>query len=177
MAFGFSSKKTEPVYIAQTGSGKNYVFKLGEKGDIRINRKLTRVKVVEENGFTFLEWKNIKYPVEIIEKRQNKYIVLINGVSYNISIETPFSFRRKKKLEQSQVASKDESILAPMPGKIVDVLVEENTQVKEGDSLVILEAMKMQNEIISHVSGKVKSIHIRPEDIVNKDDVLVVIEK
>jgi biotin carboxyl carrier protein len=64
-----------------------------------------------------------------------------------------------------------------MPGKIVDVLVEENAVVKEGDSIVILEAMKMQNEIISHVSGKVKSINIRPEDIVNKDDVLIVIEK
>jgi biotin carboxyl carrier protein len=177
MAFGFSSKKEDLVYIAQTASGKNYVFKLGDKGDIHINRKLARVKVVEENGFTFLVWKEVKYPVEVLEKRQNKYVILINGVSYNISVETPFSFKRKKRLDQLKVASKNEAIRAPMPGKIVDVLVEENAMVKEGDSIVILEAMKMQNEIITHVAGRVKSILIRPEDIVNKDDILVEIEK
>lgn len=64
-----------------------------------------------------------------------------------------------------------------MPGKIIEVLVDENTLVKEGDSIAILEAMKMQNEIISHVSGKIKSIHVKAEETVNKDDVIVEIEK
>ncbi|MFW5781313.1 MAG: biotin/lipoyl-containing protein [Bacteroidota bacterium] len=67
--------------------------------------------------------------------------------------------------------------MAPMPGKIVDILVEENTEVKEGDSIVILEAMKMQNEIICHTAGKVSSINIKAEDTVMKDDVLLEIEK
>ena len=66
---------------------------------------------------------------------------------------------------------------APMPGKIVDILVDSGVKVKEGEAVLILEAMKMQNEIIAPVSGVVKKIFVRQEDIVNKEDVLVEIER
>jgi len=177
MAFGFSSHKDEPIYIAQSNSGTNFVLKFDLKGEVRVNRKIVDIRISEEGGITYIHYKKARYPVEILEKRQNKYVVLINGVSYSISVETPFSYRRKKHLNEMAVESKNEQILAPMPGKIVDVLVEENSLVKEGDSIAILEAMKMQNEIVSHVSGRVKSINVHAEDTVMKDDVLVEIEK
>ena len=64
-----------------------------------------------------------------------------------------------------------------MPGKIIELLVEENVTVKEGEAILILEAMKMQNEITTHVSGKVKKINVRPGDNVTKDQVMLEIER
>ena len=78
--------------------------------------------------------------------------------------------------EQKQV-TKSEMITAPIPGKIIDVIVEEGQHVNEGDTLLILEAMKMQNEITSHVAGKVKKILVKKNDTVLKDDPMLEIEK
>jgi biotin carboxyl carrier protein len=59
-----------------------------------------------------------------------------------------------------------------MPGKIIDVLVRENSEATRGEALVILEAMKMQNEIQSPVNGTVVRIAVRAGQNVMKDDIL-----
>ena len=61
---------------------------------------------------------------------------------------------KKGKVEQ-------ELIKAPMPGKIIDVLVREGSTVLRGEPIVILEAMKMQNEILSPVNGKVVKVNAK----------------
>jgi len=63
-----------------------------------------------------------------------------------------------------------------MPGKIIDVIVRENTEVIRGEALVILEAMKMQNEIQSLVNGTVTRIGVKPGQNVMKDDMLAEIK-
>lgn len=115
--------------------------------------------------------------LDVIEKNQNRYTVMINGVWHSFTVETPISLKRRRFLEQQGETSSLVSIEAPMPGKIVDILVEEGTEVKQGDSIVILEAMKMQNEISSHVTGTVQSIAVKKNDSVMKDDVLIEIQK
>ena len=143
-----------------------------------INHKKVDIKIFDdENGFTYILFKRKKYLAEIVEKSQNKYTVLINGVSYSFSIESPISYNRKKYLEKNKSKSRTELVAAPMPGKIVDVLIELGDKVKEGESLIILEAMKMQNEISSPASGTVSKIFIKEGDIVNKEDVLVEIQR
>jgi glutaconyl-CoA/methylmalonyl-CoA decarboxylase subunit gamma len=69
-----------------------------------------------------------------------------------------------------------EFIRAPMPGKIIDVLVREGSQVQKGEPLVVLEAMKMQNEIMSPVNGTVIKVSARNNTNVMKDDTLVEIK-
>ena len=64
----------------------------------------------------------------------------------------------------------------PMPGKIVTVAVNEGDEVKQGQVLVILEAMKMQNEIAAPASGVVKKVHVKPGQNVEGKDVLVELE-
>ena len=64
-----------------------------------------------------------------------------------------------------------------MPGKIIEVFTEEGAEIKEGDALLVLEAMKMQNEITSHLTGKVIKVNIKQGDNVNKDDILIEIER
>lgn len=69
------------------------------------------------------------------------------------------------------------SIIAPMPGMVVQFEVKEGDSVKEGDILVILEAMKMQNTLTSNVSGVVKSLKITPGTSVEKNQVLLTISR
>jgi biotin carboxyl carrier protein len=172
------TKKTEPEYIAVTPGNKKYVIRNPFSEELKINGHKKDVKIFEdEEGFTVIEYKNKKYLAEITDKSQNKYTVLLNGLSYSFTIESPISFRRRQYLEKHKQTNKLEVISAPMPGKIVELLVEEQSRVKEGEPILILEAMKMQNEIITQVAGKVQKIHVKPGDSVAKDEVLLEIER
>lgn len=135
--------------------------------------KIKFVFETDKDGFTFINYNNKRFQVEILDKRQNKFTVLVNGVSYVFSVETPTSLKRKKILDQLDGSTKTKIIPAPMPGKIVDILVQEGDVVNIGDPLIILEAMKMQNEILSDVAGKITKIHVKKDGLVMKDDFLV----
>ena len=63
-----------------------------------------------------------------------------------------------------------------MPGKVVRVLVEEGQEVEAGQGVVVVEAMKMQNELKSPKSGHVAELRAEPGSTVNAGDVLVVVE-
>ena len=67
-------------------------------------------------------------------------------------------------------------ILAPMPGKVVRVQLEAGAEVEKGTGIVVVEAMKMQNEMKSPRAGIVVSIKVKPGDTVNAGDVLAVVE-
>jgi glutaconyl-CoA/methylmalonyl-CoA decarboxylase subunit gamma len=171
-------KDHEHEYIAVTPGDDKYVVRDPFSEELRINGHKKEIKIFEnEEGFTFIEFKNKKYLAEITDKSQNKYTVLLNGVSYSFTIESPISYRRRKYLEKYKQHNKIEIVTAPMPGKIIELLVEESSHVKEGEAILILEAMKMQNEIIAQVTGKVKKISVKAGDSVTKDDVLMEIER
>jgi biotin carboxyl carrier protein len=171
-------KPTKDIFIA-CGEGKRkfeIINPLDE--NVRIKGKKMDIRIFEDpDGFSYLIWKNHKYQVDILDKNQNKYTVMINGVWYYFSIETPISYKRRKFLSKNVSSSKIEKVISPMPGKILDILVEENADIKQGEAIIILEAMKMQNEILANISGKVKKIHIKQNDLVMKDDILIEIEK
>ena len=67
------------------------------------------------------------------------------------------------------------TITAPMPGKILKVLVSAGQSVKNGEMIILLEAMKMENEIFATADGKITDIRVGNGDAVNAGDVLVVI--
>ena len=67
-------------------------------------------------------------------------------------------------------------ILAPMPGKIIEILVKEGDQVEEDQELLVLEAMKMENVIPATDGGKVVEIKVKMDETVNTNQVLVVLE-
>ena len=93
MKFTTRKKTEENEYIAVTPQNKRYKIRNPFSEDIMINHKKTDIKIFDdENGFTYLQFKRKKYLAEIVEKNQNQYTVLINGVSYSFSIETPDGF-------------------------------------------------------------------------------------
>jgi len=171
-------KKTPAKLIALSHTNKAYEFRNPLEKRIKYQGKKVDIRLREDpNGFSYIVWKNKKYMLDVIEKNQNRYTIMVNGVWHSFSVETPISLKRRRYLEQQGDSSSVISIEAPMPGKIIDIMVEEGAEVKEGDPVIILEAMKMQNEISSHVTGVVKSVAIRKHDTVMKDDVLIEIQK
>jgi len=177
MRFSRSSKKEIKKLIAVNLQRKKFEFPLPFSDVLKINGKESEVVIKEDDKHgTYLLWKNKKYPVEVIYKSQNRYEILLNGISYTYSVETPTSYKRLKFLSSKAGSKKNENIEAPMPGKIVDILVEEGADVRAGEPILILEAMKMQNEIQAPIAGRIKKITVKPEQNVLKDDLMVEIQ-
>jgi biotin carboxyl carrier protein len=168
--------KIDKLY-ALSSEKRKFSFSLPLKNKIRIGKRdyIVQLKADEKYG-TYILWKNRKYPVEVIRSRQNKYEILFNDISYTFTVETPFSLQRMKVLNSSKGKAEQEIIKAPMPGKIIDVLVREGATVLRGEPVVILEAMKMQNEIQSPVNGRVTRVNAKANTNVMKEDVLVEIK-
>jgi biotin carboxyl carrier protein len=160
-----------------SSENRKFSFSLPLKQSIKIGKRNYEVQLKNDEKYgTYILWKNRRYPVEIINSRQNRYEILFNDISYIFTVETPFSMKRMKVLNKQKGKAEKEYVKAPMPGKIIDVLVREGSQVLRGESVVILEAMKMQNEILSPVNGHIVKISARSNTNVMKDDVLVEIK-
>lgn len=91
-----------------------------------------------------------------------------------VELRDPRSFRSRQKSASEETGPR--KILAPMPGRIVRLLVAEKDDVQAGQGIVVVEAMKMQNEIKSPKKGVVKKILTTPGAAVNPGDVLAVVE-
>ena len=110
-----------------------------------------------------------------LEKRGNSFSVYF----YNDTIELElFEARKFKATEVTKKAlpSGPLKVFSPMPGKIVRIAVSENTPVNKGDSLLIMEAMKMQNELKAPKSGIVKQVYVKEGEPVLQQQVLVLLE-
>jgi len=159
---------------ALSSDGHKIPFTLPLKNTIKVNGREYKIELCEDEKYgVHVLWKNRRFPVEIVRTKQNRYEILFNDISHTFSIETPISMQRKKVLGSTRAGSDKHVVRAPMPGKIIDVIVRENSEVLRGEALVILEAMKMQNEIQSQVSGTVTRIGVKPGQNVMKDDILV----
>ncbi len=86
----------------------------------------------------------------------------------------------KKQEVESEMAPPPEvgrgDVVAPMPGSILEINVKKGEEVKKGDTLIILEAMKMENEISASQAGTIKEIKVRAGDSVDAEDILLVME-
>ena len=117
-----------------------------------------------------------------------KFVVNVNGTSYEIEVEeitgaaapkaaAPAAAPAPQATPAAPVAaaSGQENVESPMPGTILDVKVKVGDAVKSGDVLMVLEAMKMENEIMAPRDGKVVAVNVVKGATVNAGDKLVVI--
>jgi biotin carboxyl carrier protein len=136
----------------------------------------------------FIEIEKVKN-FEIIEMGKNFYLVFIENKPYFFSLKelengkifddgkNKFFIRiLHSSFEERKTIHKTYEILSPIPGLIVDVLISENQFVKKGETLFIIEAMKMRNQIKSPIDGIVKSIKVQKGKSVNMKELLAVIE-
>lgn len=108
------------------------------------------------------------------EGNQGAAEVTVGVESFAVTLSDPKRFRGGE--SASAALDGTARILAPMPGKVVRVLVAAGTEVEAGAGLVVVEAMKMQNEMKSPKAGIVTSINVEPGATVNAGDVLAVVE-
>ena len=131
------------------------------------------------NSTAHLILNNQSRTVEIIKSDflKRDYIIKVNGNRYSIHIENELdgliSEMGLSLIEDTGVSE----IEAPMPGLIIDVLVCEGQEVKKGEGLCILEAMKMENTLLSTGDGIIKAVKISKGQTVDKGDVLIEFEK
>jgi len=98
----------------------------------------------------------------------------VGNARFAVEMHDPRSLRSRRAAGRD--AEGPRKLVAPMPGRIVRVLVNEKTEVAEGQGIVVVEAMKMQNEIKSPKKGAVQKILAVPGAAVNAGDVLAIVE-
>jgi len=111
-----------------------------------------------------------------ITKDSGKYFVFLGGRRYECILEDERLSRLKGLGGIKGGIALEKELRSPMPGLVVSVEVKEGDQVKSGDGLVIVEAMKMENELKASFDAKVKQIRVKPGKAVEKDEVLIVFE-
>lgn len=106
----------------------------------------------------------------------NTITIAVNGSEYHVKIEDEYDMLIKQMGLTVVNSTKIDNIKAPMPGLIIDILVEPGQAIEKGTPLLILEAMKMENVLKADGEGVVKSIEITKGQAVDKGQVLIEME-
>lgn len=160
------------------GGGRTYEIEVEEGGLLRIGGQTysTDLKQIRDLDLYSLLLDNKSYEVHVQETERNGYRVMISSQGYE-GYEVRVLDERAHRASQISGAlaggAGDSAIKAPIPGLVVKVLIEEGAEVTAGQTLVILEAMKMENELRAPRPGVVATIKARPGNSVNQGDVLV----
>ena len=124
-----------------------------------------------------------EYAVTVGERKDGVTAVTVNGETYNVML-VPEPVKEKKVVVSAPAAKpqsgeKDDlqdALRSPLPGTIVDIPAKVGQDVKEGDTLVVLEAMKMNNNLTAERDGKVKAILVSEGEAVKENTPLVTFE-
>jgi len=123
--------------------------------------------------FSFLVDETKVLEAEIV-LNQDRCEMTVGHIPYSLEIFDP----RQQRVSQSQFDHGGGGLIAaPMPGKVVDVKVSQGDRVKKGQAVVIVEAMKMQNELSAALDGLVKEVCVKAGDTVESGQKMVVISK
>jgi biotin carboxyl carrier protein len=101
-------------------------------------------------------------------------VIDIEGARFTVEVRDPRSLRGRRGSGAGTEGPK--KITAPMPGKVVRIVALAGTDVESGEGVLVIEAMKMQNELKSPKAGKVAKITVKEGDTVNPGDTLAVVE-
>ncbi len=127
------------------------------------------------------------YEVEVQSVEGKIAELEVNGTHYQVELEkevqkqkTPTIVKKTapppKETKPLTSDKKFSQIKAPLPGNILNIKVKEGDEVKKGDVLLVMEAMKMENNVLADVEGMVKSLKVSEGDAVLQNDILIEIQ-
>ncbi|MDT0648041.1 biotin/lipoyl-containing protein [Zunongwangia sp. F260] len=122
------------------------------------------------------EHKSNKAEVLCADFNKKRYTVRINSNIYEVDIANELDLLIEEMGLSLGSAQAVNDIKAPMPGLILDVMAKEGDEVKAGDYLLVLEAMKMENTLSAPGDGIIKSVHVEKGQTVDKNQLLIELE-
>jgi biotin carboxyl carrier protein len=146
----------------------------GDKVSAQVDGRTYELTIRERDDHEYLLIDGTKVYDSRIETTRDNFIVHLRDQSYPVRIIDPKRLRSTQSAGRHDHGSAD--IVAPMPGKVVRILVNEGEEVASGKGILIVEAMKMQNELKTPKAGTVVSIRAEAGATVNAGDVLAVVE-
>ncbi|WP_421891037.1 acetyl-CoA carboxylase biotin carboxyl carrier protein subunit [Marinoscillum sp.] len=155
-------------------NGRNE-FQIAEhEGGALINGKESTYDLHRKSSNEFLLYQNQHvYQISVVESHDSTLTLNINGEEFSASTKDHIA-QILEDLGMDVIANEViNEINAPMPGTIIDIVVSEGQEIQEGDTILILEAMKMENIIKSPVNATIQKIHIEKGQNVEKNQVLV----
>ena len=160
-------------YITKVND-QEYTIEIDHENQIRVDGQLYSVDFhqLTEGGILSLLLNNRSLEA-IVEERDQAWEVLIQGELYTVQVQDERAYRLAKARGSTAEVTGEATVKSPMPGLIIAVLVEEGQIVQKGEQIIILESMKMENELRSPRAGLVKQVMIEPGASVEKDQLLV----
>lgn len=156
---------------------QTHTYTLEDKGnELRINGELVApdCRELRKDVFHILS-KDKGYSSEIlsIDRKAKKVELLLNGTRYEVAIQDSFDLTIEALGMEFTETENDKVVLAPMPGLVLSVHTEEGAAIEENETLLVLEAMKMENIIKSPMNASIKTVEVTPGSIVEKGQVLL----
>jgi len=158
-----------------TVQGRDY--EIQPQGDlILVDGEQFEIRVEERDGVRVVYVNGIAHRVKLPEEPSNEMTVEVDFRPYDLKYEGALRTAAPKRAAVKKKPAAKGAITAAMTGRVMRIDVSPGEEVQEGDLLLILEAMKMENEIHSPQDGIVKEIVVEPGARVNEGDVLLVLD-
>jgi len=161
-------------YIVDVG-GSRVEVSLDEQG-VRVGDAVVSARLADVEG-TPVQLVTIGDTVHrvVVQRGETRgaYALWIDGWRFNVDAVDERTRAIRDLSAASAVAAGPAPLKAPMPGLVVRVLASEGMEVQAGQPLVVMEAMKMENELRAPSAGQVQAVHVKPGDTVEKGFVLV----
>ena len=142
--------------------------------EVEVDGKVYKVDLMHtaDGTFSILEG-NHSYNIELVPcNHPKKYSAHTLYQTYDLEIiDAEARYLRNRNANSG--GSGDDNISSPMPGKAVKVMVNEGDTVKEGDTVIIISAMKMESEYKAPRDGTIKKIHVKNEETIDSNQVLI----
>ena len=149
--------------------GREYIITLLDDGKLKVDDHIYSPIVIQETEKLYrVSLENFQFNLELIDGK-----LFLEGEEIDIEIK-PY-LKSVDSSSESQVVKKI-IVRAPIPGKILQILVKEDEPVEKEQQILILEAMKMKNRILSPIKGIITKIYVNIEDNVGQDQKLIKIE-
>lgn len=149
--------------------GREYIITPLDDGKLKVDDQIYSPVVIQETEKLYrVTFEDCQFNVELIDGK-----LFLEGEEIDIEIK-PYL----KSVDETFESQKLKKIIvrAPIPGKILQILVKEQEYVKKEQLILILEAMKMKNRILSPIKGFVKQIFVKVDENVGQDQQLIKIE-
>jgi biotin carboxyl carrier protein len=166
------------TYFAHSGGGDHRLDVWQGKDGLRVrldDRELHVNFLQVDPGLYSLLIEGRSYEIDLL-KLEDALMVLVNGQPFRVEIQEERERRLRVAVGKAEIKAGKRAVVAPMPGKVVRLLVRAGDAVRPGDGLIVVEAMKMENELKAPAAGTVKEIRVEEGKAVSGGDVLLVIE-